>query len=41
MTLEMVSMLDENSDLWDAVDIQEVALSWKNLECSKNLKLLR
>ena len=28
-TLEMVTMLDENGDLWDAADIQEVALSWK------------
>ena len=28
-TLKMVTMLDENSDLWDAADIQEVALSWK------------
>ena len=28
-TLEMVTMLDENSDLWDAADIQEVALGWK------------
>ena len=27
--LEMVTMLDENSDLWDAADIQEIALSWK------------
>ena len=24
-TLEIVTMLDENSDLWDAADIQEVA----------------
>jgi hypothetical protein len=22
-------MLDENSDLWDAFDVQEVALEWK------------
>jgi hypothetical protein len=28
-TLEMVTMLDENSDLWDAFDVQEVALDWK------------
>ena len=28
-TLEMVTMLDENSDLWDAADIQEIALNWK------------
>ena len=30
-TLEMVTMLDENSDLWDAADIQERSsfLSWK------------
>jgi hypothetical protein len=28
-TLEMVTMLDENSDLWDALDVQEVALEWK------------
>ena len=28
-TLEMVTMLDENSDMWDAEDVQEVALMWK------------
>ena len=27
-TLEMVTMLDENSDMWDAEDVQEVALGW-------------
>jgi len=30
-TLEMVTMLDENSDLWDANDVQEVALAWKRI----------
>ena len=25
-TLEMVTILDENSDLWDAADVQEVGL---------------
>ena len=24
-------MLDENSDLWDANDVQEVALAWKRI----------
>jgi hypothetical protein len=28
-TLEAITMLDENSDLWDARDIQEIALSAK------------
>jgi len=26
-SLEMVTMLDENSDLWDAFDVQEVGLA--------------
>ena len=28
-TLEMVTILDENSDLWDANDVQDVAFAWK------------
>lgn len=28
-TLEMVTMLDENSDLWDATTVQDIGLYWK------------